>query len=302
MISAAGSNATWRYIDFFTGVLDNSNTRRAYVRACSQFFSWCEESELTLATIATADVARYVALRMANHETPGVQQQLAAIRKIFDWLCAGQILAVNPTANVRTPRSASQPQQKPVLTPQEWRRLLDSIPARSTRDLRDRALICTLTYAFAPISAALALHVRDLKFHGIHATIELPAKGGAKRSLPCHRALAEALYAYIHTGNLKAGSLMFRSSPRHDAERLTERAMTQPDAWRMIHRRAQAAGITTPIGSHSIRAAAITAYLAGGGTLEHAQTLAGHRSLRSTQLYEPHNTTLTHAEVERLQF
>jgi len=33
------------------------NTRRAYARACSQFFAWCEERGLTLTTIRPFDVA-----------------------------------------------------------------------------------------------------------------------------------------------------------------------------------------------------------------------------------------------------
>jgi hypothetical protein len=42
----------------------------------------------------------------------------------------------------------------PVLEGAEWRKLLNSIPATTLRDLRDRALIATLTYSFARISAA----------------------------------------------------------------------------------------------------------------------------------------------------
>jgi hypothetical protein len=37
--------------------------------------------------------------------------------------------------------------------------------------------------------------------------------------------------------------------------------MGQPDAWRMIRRRAAAADIFAPIGNHSFRATGITAYL-----------------------------------------
>ena len=36
----------------------------------------------------------------------------------------------------------------------DWRKLIDSIPTDSVRDLRDRALIATLTYSFARITAA----------------------------------------------------------------------------------------------------------------------------------------------------
>ena len=40
----------------------------------------------------------------------------------------------------------------PVLEGAEWRKLLNSITATTLRDLRDRALIATLTYSFARIS------------------------------------------------------------------------------------------------------------------------------------------------------
>jgi integrase len=42
-------------------------------------------------------------------------------------------------------------------------------------------------------------------------------------------------------------------------------------AWRMIRRRTLAAGVHAPISNHSFRATGITAYLANGGVLEHAQ-------------------------------
>jgi hypothetical protein len=41
-----------------------------------------------------------------------------------------------------------------VLDAAEWRKLLDAIPTGTVRDLRDRALIATLTYSFARINAA----------------------------------------------------------------------------------------------------------------------------------------------------
>jgi hypothetical protein len=52
--------------------------------------------------------------------------------------------------------------------------------------------------------------------------------------------------------------------------------MTQPDAWRMIRRRAAAAGAHAPIGNHTFRATGITAYLSNGGALEHAHEGAAH--------------------------
>jgi integrase len=77
--------------------------------------------------------------------------------------------------------------------------------------------------------------------------------------------------------------------------------MGQPDAWRTIRRRAAAVGIFAPIGNHSFRATGITAYLANGGALEHAQKMAAHESPRTTKLYDRTRERLTQDEVERIR-
>jgi integrase/recombinase XerD len=67
--------------------------------------------------------------------------------------------------------------------------------------------------------------------------------------------------------------------------------MVQSDAWRMIRRRATAAGINASIGNHSFRATGIIAYFANGGALEHAQAIAARE--RPTKLYDRTKERLT---------
>ena len=86
LIADAGEQAGWRYVEFFTANIRNPNTRRAYARACSQFFAWCDERSLTLITIRSFDVASYSENRQQTHSAPDVKQQIAAIRMLFDWL------------------------------------------------------------------------------------------------------------------------------------------------------------------------------------------------------------------------
>jgi site-specific recombinase XerD len=75
--------------------------------------------------------------------------------------------------------------------------------------------------------------------------------------------------------------------------------MSQPDVWRMIRRRAAAAGIGAEIGCHTFRATGITAYLANGGALEHAQEMAAHESPRTTKLYDRTKERLTQAGLKQ---
>ncbi len=69
----------------------------------------------------------------------------------------------------------------------------------------------------------------------------------------------------------------------------------------MIRRRAKAAGIAAEIGCHTFHATGITAYLANGGALEHAQEMAAHESPRTTKLYDRTKERLTQDEVERIR-
>jgi site-specific recombinase XerD len=303
LIVAAGDAAGWRYVEFFAANIRNPHTRRAYARACSRFFAWCETRGRALGMIRPFDVAAWVEQLQASHSAPGVKQQLAAVRMLFDWLVTGQIVPMNPAAAVRGPKHVVKTGKTPVLEPAEWRKLIDSIPIETVRDLRDRALISTLTYSFARITAALGMKVEDLRPQGAGWRLRLHEKGGKYHVMPCHHALAEALHAYIAAAGIAEDrkGWLFRTSPRHDATRLTEQPMAQPDAWRMIRKRAAAAGIMAPIGNHSFRATGITAYLANGGALEHAQEMAAHESPRTTKLYDRTRERLTQDEVERIR-
>jgi site-specific recombinase XerD len=303
LIAAAGDAAGWRYVEYFTANIRNPNTRRAYARACSRFFAWCDDRGLTLTTIRPFDVATYIETLQQTHAAPGVKQQLAAVRMLFDWLITGQVAPSNPASAVRGPKHVVKTGKTPVLDGKEWRHLIDTIPTDTVRDLRDRALIATLTYGFARVGAALKMRVEDMQSKGTGWLIRLHEKGGKQHMMPCHHALAEALRAYIDAAGIaddKKG-FMFRTSRGHGGTALADQPMAQADAWRMVRKRALAAGIMAPIGNHSFRATGITAYLANGGALEHAQAMAAHESPRTTKLYDRTKERLTQDEVERIR-
>src|SRR3954469_25104869 len=296
-------NAGKRFWEFFTANIRNRNTRRAYFVAVSQFSKCCEQNKLRLEDIQPIHVAAYIEQLGAVMAKPSVKQQLAAIRMLFDWLVTGQVMPTNPAAAVRGPKHVVKIGKTPVLEAAEWRTLLDTIPATTLRDLRDRALIATLTYSFARITAALKMKVDDLRPRGAGWSIRLHEKGGKHHTMPCHHALAEALHAYINAAGIADDrkGWLFRTARAHNRTVLSEKPMSQPDAWRMIRRRAAAAGIAEAIGCHTFRATGITAYLANGGALEHAQEMAAHESPRTTKLYDRTKERLTQDEVERIR-
>jgi site-specific recombinase XerD len=80
IIADLGDQAGWRYVEFFTANIRNRNTRRAYARACSQFFGWCDQHGLTVTAIRPHDVATYIEQLQNEASAPLVKQQLAAVR------------------------------------------------------------------------------------------------------------------------------------------------------------------------------------------------------------------------------
>jgi len=147
------------------------------------------------------------------------------------------------------------------------------------------------------------MKVEDLRPRSAAWSIRLYEKGGKQHTMPCHHALAEALHAYINAAGIAQDrkGWLFRTSSGHNANALSDQAMDQSAAWRMIRRRAAAAGIQAPIGNHTFRATGITAYLSNGGALEHAQEMAAHESPRTTKLYDRTKERLTQDEVERIR-
>jgi site-specific recombinase XerD len=229
LIADAGDAAGWRYVEFFTADICNPHTRRAYSRACGRFFAWCEDRGFTITVIRSHDVAAWVEELGEKHGAPGVKQQLAAVRMLFDRLITGQVVPTNPAAAVRGPKYVTTG-KTPVLDGSEWRKLLDAIPTETVRDLRDRALIGTLTYSFARVGAALKLKVEDLRPAGTGWQIHLHEKGGKEHKMPCHHALSEMLQAYVargrqHRRRSQGLAVPHQSGAQRDGERRAGRSV-----------------------------------------------------------------------------
>jgi integrase len=90
---------------------------------------------------------------------------------------------------------------------------------------------------------------------------------GKEHTMSAHHLLQDWLDAYLDATGIaddRKGIFLFCTAEKRSG-RLTVREMMQADAYRMIQRRAIAAGVATKIGCHSWRTRGITAYLANGG-------------------------------------
>jgi integrase/recombinase XerD len=324
--SGAPRHAGERLAEFFAANIHNPNTRAAYLQAVVQFLEWCEQHGLTLREMTPFRVAAYVShmakrpVEARPHErrssrgrayittlhrtalaAPSVKQHLAAIRMLFDWLVVGQVIPMNPAGSVRGPKHVVKRGKTPVLTADEARLLLDSIDTSTVVGLRDRALIGTMVFSFARVSAVCGMKVEDFYHVGRRTWIRLHEKGGKFHEVPAHHNAADYVEAYLKEAGIAddAKGPLFRTTQGRTGM-LTQNRITRVDVFRMIRKRALAAGLSDRVCCHTFRATGITAYLSNGGTIEKAQQIAAHESPRTTKLYDRTNDELTLDEVERI--
>ena len=251
-------------------------------------------------------VAAFVKEMQHELAPPTVKQHLAALRMLFDWLVTGHVIEHNPAHAVRGPKHVVKKGKTPVLTPEEARTLLDAIGTDSLVGLRDRALIGVMVYSFARVGAVIRMKVGDYYVQGRRGWLRLHEKGGKEHEVPCHHSLEKMLDDYIAAAGIsgaaegKDDAPLFRTAAGRNGE-LTARPLWQQDAYRMIQRRARAAGIKTRIGNHTFRATGVTAYLKNGGKLEVAQQIANHESPRTTKLYDRRSDEISLDEIERVR-
>ncbi len=298
VIVDAGPQATARFLEFFAGRIANARTRAAYGRAVGQFLGWCEARGLGLRDVSPLHVAAYI--RTHPGSAPTVKQHLAAIRMLGDWLVVSQVLPVNPAAAVRGPKHVVTKGATPVLSPAEARKLLETIDTGALAGLRDRALLSVMLYSFARVSAVLGMRRQDYFGQGSRGWLRLHEKGGKRHDVPAHHRAAAALDAYVEVGELEEPKVALFQTVGPAGRRLTGRALERRVALAMIKRHAAAAGLPPSTCCDTFRATGITAYLSNGGTLEHAQQIAGHASPKTTKLYDRTADTVTVDEIERI--
>lgn len=299
LIADAGDDALRRFIEFFTAHIHNDNTRAAYGKAVMQFSAWCEGRGYSLQALNPVIIAAYIKGHPGS--PPTIKQHLAALRALFDYLVTGGALRFNPASSVRGPNYTVKKGKTPVISAEDARALLDSIPTDNLTGLRDRALIGVMVYSFARVSAAVGMQVKDYYPNGKRHWIRLHEKGGKLHEVPAHHNAVDYLDAYIGA----AGIAEEKSTPifrviKKKGSLITHQALSRQAALQMVYRRAKAAGLNAQVCNHTFRATGITTYMQNGGKLEHAQQIANHESPRTTKLYDRTQDEITLDEINRI--
>ena len=212
---------------------------------------------------------------------------MSAIRGLCRFAVREGILPTDPTQDLQV-RWGGTPLPKALGT-REAAELVTHEPPGSRRAARDRAMLELLYACGLRVSEVTQLRLEQLDLEAGFLTVV--GKGGKERVVPLGQHALAALRTYLD-----------EARPRLAGSRRTARVFLRPgghglsrqSVWKMVKKRARAAGVSKGVSPHVLRHSFATHLLAGGADLRVVQALLGHTDVSTTQVY-------THVEPQRLR-
>ncbi len=269
-------------------------TTAAYRRDLEQLRLWMDERALTIRGVTDSLLEQYFdELRHSERAASSVARAVSSARGFLGFLVEERHLESDPSSRLRGGRRG-RTLPKP-LSENEIVRLLDSVPATSPIDRRDRALLELLYGTGARVSEVVGIGLEDLDFD--EELILVTGKGSRQRLVPMGTALRSALTVYLDVGGRRGVPGSVRTSRLF----LNARGgvLTRQGVDLIIHRRALIAGIDrSRISAHVFRHSCATHMLAHGADIRVVQELLGHASIATTQIYTAVSVTSLQHEYQ----
>lgn len=223
-----------------------------------------------------------------NRARATVRLHFAALRSFYKFLVRRAGLNRNPLAEVQLPKAEKK--LPVVLNEKQVLELLEKplkieqprqAPAWTAE--RDAAVLELFYSSGVRISELAALDVEDFDLH--NECVRVFGKGSKERICPVGTPAAEAIHRYRNAARVLSGPLFIGKSRK----RLTTRAIS--DLFQKYHALCDIPQKASP---HKLRHSFATHLLDHGADLRSVQTLLGHASLSTTQIY-------THVSIERMK-
>lgn len=264
-------------------------TISAYRRDLRRYTGFLAERGVRLAAADAGDVGEFaISLRAAGLAPASTTRTLVAVRAMYRWLVAEELLETDPTSSMETPR-LPRPLPK-ALAEEQVMALLGAIEDAVAADrvplaLRDLALLEVLYGTGARISEVCGLGFGDVDLDG--ALVRLFGKRSKERIVPLGRPAIRALAEWFDEGRPALVPATWRSRDDADAVFLGARGsrLTRQGAWLVLQRWARTVGLADQVSPHVLRHSCATHLLDHGADIRTVQELLGHASISTTQIY-----------------
>ena len=258
----------------------SNNTREAYLHDVEKLFAYFEDEKIDFLKVELEHFHSFAAALMdVGIGERSIARILSGVRSFYKFLVLDGYLEQDPTELLESPKIGKHLPE--VLSVEEIDAIEGVIDVSIPEGQRDRAAIEVLYSCGLRVSELCNLLLSDLYLD--EGFLRVTGKGNKQRLVPIsERAIRElkSWFAFRNSINIKPGEedYVFISAAR-------KKHLSRITVFHNIKVYAEQAGIQKTISPHTFRHSFATHLLEGGANLRAIQTMLGHESISTTEIY-----------------
>lgn len=292
MIQKEQDNIIHKYIRYMKLQRNYSgNTLEAYILDINKLLKFLKDNGISPEAAKLSDIQCFAASLHDIGISPRSQCRiLSGVRAFYKYLYLDGYIKDDPTELLESPKLGDHLPE--VLTTEEVDRLEQAIDLSKWEGQRNKAIIEVLFSCGLRVSELVNLKMSALYLD--EQFIRITGKGNKERLVPIsENAIEQLKYWFIDRShmNIKPGEEDYVFLNRRGAH------LTRTMILIMIKRLGAEAGIQKTISPHTLRHSFATALLEGGADLRAIQSMLGHESIGTTEIYTHIDTHTLREEI-----
>lgn len=269
----------------------SGNTLEAYILDISKLLKFLKDNGISPEAAKLSDIQCFAASLHDIGISPRSQCRiLSGVRAFYKYLYLDGYIKDDPTELLESPKLGDHLPE--VLTTEEVDRLEQAIDLSKWEGQRNKAIIEVLFSCGLRVSELVNLKMSALYLD--EQFVRIMGKGSKERLVPIsENAIKQLKYWFIDRShmNIKPGEEDYVFLNRRGAH------LTRTMILIMIKRLGAEAGIQKTISPHTLRHSFATALLEGGADLRAIQSMLGHESIGTTEIYTHIDTHTLREEI-----
>lgn len=292
MIQKEQDNIIHKYIRYMKLQRNYSgNTLEAYILDINKLLKFLKDNGISPEAAKLSDIQCFAASLHDIGISPRSQCRiLSGVRAFYRYLYLDGYIKDDPTELLESPKLGDHLPE--VLTTEEVDRLEQAIDLSKWEGQRNKAIIEVLFSCGLRVSELVNLKMSALYLD--EQFVRIMGKGSKERLVPIsENAIEQLKYWFIDRShmNIKPGEEDYVFLNRRGAH------LTRTMILIMIKRLGAEAGIQKTISPHTLRHSFATALLEGGADLRAIQSMLGHESIGTTEIYTHIDTHTLREEI-----
>lgn len=269
----------------------SGNTLEAYILDINKLLKFLKDNGISPEAAKLSDIQCFAASLHDIGISPRSQCRiLSGVRAFYKYLYLDGYIKDDPTELLESPKLGDHLPE--VLTTEEVDRLEQAIDLSKWEGQRNKAIIEVLFSCGLRVSELVNLKMSALYLD--EQFVRIMGKGSKERLVPIsENAIKQLKYWFIDRShmNIKPGEEDYVFLNRRGAH------LTRTMILIMIKRLGTEAGIQKTISPHTLRHSFATALLEGGADLRAIQSMLGHESIGTTEIYTHIDTHTLREEI-----